>query len=90
MTVFLKLFVCFLTLISFLCCSALPALSQSTDDAMKYIKIKRFKKLDDNFYRGSKPKPDDYPFLKSIGIKTIIDFRLNSEKKAFKSRSINQ
>jgi protein tyrosine/serine phosphatase len=39
------------------------------------IKIGNFGQMDDNFYRGAQPMPDDYKSLADIGIKTIIDLR---------------
>lgn len=36
-----------------------------------------FKKVDDNYYRSGKINKCNYPNLKKIGIKTIIDLRLN-------------
>ena len=39
------------------------------------IKIKNFGKMDDFFYRGAQPAPEDYKPLAALGIKTIIDLR---------------
>src|SRR5258706_1456684 len=39
------------------------------------IKIKNFGQMDEHFYRGAQPKPDDYRALATLGIKTIIDLR---------------
>lgn len=39
------------------------------------VKIKNFGKMDDRFYRGAQPLPDDYQSLKDLGIKTVIDLR---------------
>jgi protein tyrosine/serine phosphatase len=44
------------------------------------IKIKNFGKMDDHFYRGAQPKPDDYKALAALGIKTIIDLRNDPTK----------
>lgn len=45
-------------------------------DIIKTIEITNFKKYNDNFYRGSKPKNEDqYEDLKTLGVKTIIDLR---------------
>lgn len=48
---------------------------------VKNVTIKRFIKYDDNFYRGSKPSESQYKELADLGIKTVIDLRLNSKKK---------
>ena len=39
------------------------------------IRIKNFGKMDEYFYRGAQPKPDDYAALAALGIKTVIDLR---------------
>lgn len=39
------------------------------------IKIKNFGQMDENFYRGAQPKPEDYKSLAKLGIKTVIDLR---------------
>jgi protein tyrosine phosphatase (PTP) superfamily phosphohydrolase (DUF442 family) len=44
------------------------------------IRIKNFGKMDDDFYRGAQPKPDDYRALAELGIKTIIDLRNDPTK----------
>jgi protein tyrosine/serine phosphatase len=42
------------------------------------IKIDNFGKMDDQFYRGGRPKPEDLKNLTALGIKTIIDLTDNS------------
>jgi protein tyrosine phosphatase (PTP) superfamily phosphohydrolase (DUF442 family) len=44
------------------------------------IKIKNFGKMDDAFYRGAQPRPEDYKALAALGIKTIIDLRNDPTK----------
>lgn len=39
------------------------------------IHIKNFGQMDEFFYRGAQPKPEDYKTLAALGIKTIIDLR---------------
>jgi len=39
------------------------------------IKIKNFGQMDERFYRGAQPKPEDYKDLAALGIKTVIDLR---------------
>ncbi|MGH9875032.1 MAG: fused DSP-PTPase phosphatase/NAD kinase-like protein [Pyrinomonadaceae bacterium] len=42
------------------------------------IKISNFGQMDENFYRGARPKDKDYAALALLGIKTIIDLTDNS------------
>ena len=37
------------------------------------VKIKNFGQMDERFYRGARPKPEDYKDLVALGIKTVID-----------------
>jgi len=42
------------------------------------VKIKNFGQMDDRFYRGARPKEEDYKALAALGVKTIIDLTDNS------------
>jgi protein tyrosine/serine phosphatase len=42
------------------------------------IKIKNFGQMDDRFFRGARPKDEDYQALAALGVKTIIDLTDNS------------
>ena len=42
------------------------------------VKIKNFGQMDDRFFRGARPKDEDYPALAALGVKTIIDLTDNS------------
>ena len=42
------------------------------------IKISNFGQMDQNFYRGARPKPEDFRNLAALGIKTVIDLTDNS------------
>jgi len=44
------------------------------------IKIKNFGQMDDRFYRGARPKDEDYAALAAMGITTIIDLTDNSKE----------
>ena len=39
------------------------------------VKIKNFGQMDERFYRGARPKEDDYASLKALGIQTILDLQ---------------
>jgi len=39
------------------------------------IRIKNFGQMDEHFYRGAQPDPNDYTAMAALGIKTIIDLR---------------
>ena len=61
---------------------ALSALSfaQSKDTSFPSIKIKNFGQMDDRFFRGARPKEEDYKALAALGIKTVIDLTDNSKE----------
>ena len=44
------------------------------------VKIKNFGKMDERFYRGARPKQEDYKALAELGIKTVIDLTDNSRE----------
>lgn len=44
------------------------------------IKIKNFGQMDDRFYRGARPKDEDFKALAELGVKTIIDLTDNSRE----------
>src|SRR6476619_7352401 len=44
------------------------------------IKIDNFGQMDERFYRGSRPKDQDYAALAALGIHTIIDLTDNSRE----------
>jgi protein tyrosine/serine phosphatase len=42
------------------------------------IKISNFGQMDEHFYRGARPKPEDLKNLAALGVKTVIDLTDNS------------
>jgi protein tyrosine/serine phosphatase len=61
---------------------ALSALSfaKGRDSSFPNISIKNFGQMDERFYRGARPKDEDYKALAAIGIKTVIDLTDNSRE----------
>jgi protein tyrosine/serine phosphatase len=45
------------------------------------IKISNFGRMDENFYRGARPKSEDFSNLAALGIKTVIDLTDNSRER---------
>ena len=48
------------------------------NDKFPNVKIKNFGQMDERFYRGARPKEEDYAALAALGVKTIIDLTDNS------------
>jgi protein tyrosine/serine phosphatase len=48
------------------------------DNSFPNIKISNFGQMDDNFYRGARPKAEDFKSLAALGVKTVIDLTDNS------------
>lgn len=44
------------------------------------VKIKNFGQMNDRFFRGGRPKEEDYAALSALGVKTIIDLTDNSRE----------
>ena len=61
---------------------ALAGLAQAKGKETKFsnIKIDNFGQMDERFYRGSRPKDQDYAALAALGIHTIIDLTDNSRE----------
>jgi len=59
---------------------AFSALSfaKGTGGSFPNIKISNFGQMDQNFYRGARPKSQDFRNLAALGIKTVIDLTDNS------------
>src|SRR6476661_6317159 len=49
--------------------------AQTSPSTFPNIKIGNFGQMDENYYRGAQPMPDDYASLAALGIKTIVDLR---------------
>jgi tyrosine-protein phosphatase SIW14 len=39
------------------------------------IKIDNFGQMNEHYYRGAQPNPDDYASLAALGVKTVVDLR---------------
>jgi protein tyrosine/serine phosphatase len=59
---------------------ALAGLSYGKSKNAKFpnVRIKNFGQMDERFYRGSRPKDEDYAALAELGVKTVIDLTDNS------------
>ena len=62
---------------------ALSGLSfaKSKNSSFPDIKISNFGQLDENFYRGARPKPEELTTLAALGIKTVIDLTDNTRER---------
>jgi len=49
--------------------------AQTAPTEFPNVKIGNFGQMDERFYRGAQPLPDDYQALKDLGVKTVIDLR---------------
>jgi protein tyrosine/serine phosphatase len=52
--------------------------AQKREKSFPNIKISNFGQMDENFYRGARPKAEDFRSLAALGIKTVIDLTDNS------------
>ena len=51
------------------------AAAQTSPGNFPNVKIINFGQMDERFYRGGQPLPDDYQSLKDLGVQTVIDLR---------------
>jgi tyrosine-protein phosphatase SIW14 len=54
---------------------ATAAAAQTSPSEFNNIKIENFGQLDERYFRGAQPNPDDYQALKDLGVNTVIDMR---------------
>ena len=61
---------------------ALAGIAQAKGKEAKFpnVKIGNFGQMDERFYRGGRPKDEDYAALAALGIHTIIDLTDNSRE----------
>lgn len=65
------LFSMFVFVLSFAYTSA----AQTSPGNFPNVKIINFGQMDERFYRGGQPLPDEYQSLKDLGVNTVIDLR---------------
>ncbi len=51
---------------------------KNSENRFPNVRIKNFGQMDERFYRGARPKDEDYAALAELGVKTIIDLTDNS------------
>lgn len=56
------------------------AFAQKKDGEVANVKIKNFGQMDERFFRGARPKPEDLKALAALGVTTIIDLTDNSRE----------
>jgi tyrosine-protein phosphatase SIW14 len=49
--------------------------AQTAPGNFENVKIINFGQMDERFYRGGQPLPEDYQALKDLGVNTVIDLR---------------
>lgn len=59
-----------------------PAIPSGKESENFKPSIRNFGRVGDHFFRGAQPRPEDYPALARLGVKTIIDLRDDPEKYA--------
>ena len=55
--------------------------AKGKDNSFPSIKIGNFGQMDERFYRGGRPKPEEFKNLAALGIHTVIDLTDNSRER---------
>jgi protein tyrosine/serine phosphatase len=55
--------------------------AKSNKSTFPNIKVSNFGQMDANFYRGARPKSEDFRSLAALGIRTVIDLTDNSRER---------
>lgn len=64
------------------CAADKAADKHSSEKSRSAVTIKNFGKINDHIYRGGQPEGDEYRQLVALGIKTVVDLRLDNESGA--------
>ena len=59
--------------------ASIAPLSSAGDDPLTSVPIERFHKVDERLYRGSQPAAEGFRHLRDLGVRTVINFRLESD-----------
>jgi tyrosine-protein phosphatase SIW14 len=70
-----KYFRAFAITFAFVLSFSAVAAAQTSPTAFPNVKIKNFGQMDERYYRGAQPLPDDYQSLKDLGVNMVIDLR---------------
>jgi tyrosine-protein phosphatase SIW14 len=62
-------------IIALLASTVFAAAQTSPKTDFPNIKIGNFGQIDEHYYRGAQPNPEDYASLAALGVKTVIDLR---------------
>jgi protein tyrosine/serine phosphatase len=65
----------FVVTFAFVLSFSLAAAAQTSPTAFPNVKINNFGQMDERYYRGAQPLPDDYQSLKDLGVNMVIDLR---------------
>ncbi|MBS1793910.1 MAG: tyrosine-protein phosphatase [Acidobacteria bacterium] len=49
--------------------------AQTSPENFPSVRIRNFGQMDERFFRGAQPLPDDFQTLKDLGVQTVIDLR---------------
>jgi protein tyrosine/serine phosphatase len=52
-----------------------PVSQPAAKPDLSNIKIENFGQMDERYFRGAQPEPDDYASLAALGVKTVVDLR---------------
>ena len=81
MTFFRKFSLAPITAIAVVLTLSTLSFAKSKESGFSDIKIDNFGKMDEEFYRGARPKPEEFKQLAALGIKTVIDLTDNSRER---------
>lgn len=54
---------------------SVSSFAQTAPASFPNIDIRNFGQMDERYYRGAQPEPDDYQALKDLGVTTVVDLR---------------
>src|SRR3982751_5597376 len=70
-----NIFRTFATVIAAIFSFAIFTPAQTSPSNFPGVKIGNFGQMDEHYFRGAQPMPEDYQSLKDLGVKTVVDLR---------------
>ena len=64
--------------LALVCSLSVLSFAKGKENSFPNINIKNFGQMDERFYRGARPKDEDWKALAALGINTVIDLTDNS------------
>lgn len=74
--------------VALLVATAMPVPAAGRDDARQEVPIERFQRVDERLYRGAQPTEQGFRRLKELGVRTVLNLRIEADATRLDERRI--